>query len=127
MEKNKTLIIAASVLVAGFFIGYCLGLNRPISADMHRMPDGSMMANNGDMQGMMMDMNAGLRGKAGDEFDRAFLSEMIVHHEGAVEMAQAALQSAKHQEIKDMARDIIFAQTSEIAQMRSWLKSWYNQ
>jgi len=74
----------------------------------------------------MDDMMGGLSGRVGDEFDRAFLSEMIVHHQGAVEMAQAALQNAKHEEIRQMAQDIISAQTSEIQQMQSWQKSWYS-
>lgn len=73
----------------------------------------------------MSGMTAGLSGKTGDEFDRAFLAEMIVHHQGAVSMAQAALASARHQEIKTMAQNIISAQNSEIAQMKEWQKSWY--
>ena len=86
-----------------------------------------MMRNGVDMDDMMMDMNSALRGKTGDAFDQAFLSEMIVHHEGAVKMAQAALQSAKHQEIKSMAEEIITAQTREIDQMRQWLEDWYGR
>jgi uncharacterized protein (DUF305 family) len=52
---------------------------------------------------------------------------MIVHHEGAVEMAEAALEHAKHEELKTMANAIISAQTSEIAQMKQWLRDWYNE
>ena len=92
----------------------------------HQMPDGSMMSNNMSMSDMMASMNAELEGKTGDEFDKAFLTEMIMHHEGAVDMAEAALEDAKHQEIKTMANAIISAQTSEIAQMKAWLKAWYN-
>lgn len=79
------------------------------------------------MQGSMDEMMEGLRGKTGDQFDQAFLSEMIMHHQGAVKMAEAALTGAKHQEIRDMAQDIISAQTGEIDQMRMWQKSWYVQ
>jgi uncharacterized protein (DUF305 family) len=77
------------------------------------------------MHGAMGDMMMGLEGKTGDEFDKAFLSEMIIHHEGAVDMAEAALKNAKHPEIKQMALAIISAQTSEIQQMKGWLNSWY--
>lgn len=92
----------------------------------HMMSDGNMMDDDADgMQGMMDDMMTGLNGKTGDEFDHAFLEEMIVHHEGAVAMARAALQSAKHAEIKAMANAIISAQTTEITQMKGWEKSWY--
>jgi uncharacterized protein (DUF305 family) len=80
-----------------------------------------------NMHSTMTNMMAGLRGRSGDEFDQAFLQEMIVHHEGAVLMAEEALESAKHQEIKTMAEEIINAQTKEIQQMKDWQKKWYNQ
>lgn len=72
----------------------------------------------------MDDMTAELDGKSGDEFDRAFIEMMIPHHVGAIEMARAAQQSAKHQEIKDMAEAIISAQQSEIDMMRAWQQAW---
>jgi uncharacterized protein (DUF305 family) len=77
------------------------------------------------MQDEMASMNAGLQGKTGDAFDQEFLSEMTVHHQGAVEMAQLALQNAKHPEIKQLAQGIITAQDNEIAEMQSWQKNWY--
>jgi uncharacterized protein (DUF305 family) len=93
----------------------------------HMMESGEIMADDamGGMYGAMGDMMAGLEGKTGDAFDEAFLSEMIVHHEGAVSMAEAALRNAKHTELKQMAEAIISAQTTEIAQMKEWQKSWY--
>jgi uncharacterized protein (DUF305 family) len=77
------------------------------------------------MSDMMTSMNAELKGKTGDEFDRAFLAEMIVHHQGAVEMARLALTNAQHKEIKDLANAIIAAQNKEIAEMNAWQKAWY--
>jgi uncharacterized protein (DUF305 family) len=79
------------------------------------------------MSDMMTSMNAALQGKTGDAFDKEFLSEMIVHHEGAVAMAELALKNAKHQEIKDLSSGIIAAQNKEIGEMKAWGKSWYNQ
>ncbi len=109
----------------------CFGLSdnkREVSINgMHQMPDGTIMTNSGmDMRSMMAGMNEALAGKKGDEFDRAFIEEMIVHHEGAVDMAKLALANAKHQEIKTLANAIISAQTKEINQMKEWLKNWYN-
>ncbi len=137
MQKNTIIGLFVVTLVVGLFAGYQLGENRGFGhkwgkgmyGDKHKMMDGKMMKNseNMDMSHMMMDMNAALRGKTGDEFDQAFLSEMIVHHEGAVEMAKLALTSAKHQEIKDLASAIISAQNTEISSMKGWLKSWYNK
>lgn len=70
-------------------------------------------------------MNEELKGKTGNEFDKAFLTEMTVHHQGAVEMARAALLRANHQEIKDLAQGIIAAQNKEIAEMQGWNSTWF--
>ncbi len=88
---------------------------------MHDKMGNDEMSMHESMDGMM----AALEGKTGDAFDKAFLSEMTTHHEGAVVMAQAALRDAKHQEVKDLAQNIITAQNSEIAQMKAWQKTWY--
>lgn len=135
MQKNTSIIIAIVMLVAGLGIGYVAGGSKAPAqqvttntSGMHTMPDGSMMGNGTQtmsMSDMMASMNAELKGKNGDAFDQAFISEMIMHHQGAVEMAQLALTNAKHQEIKDLANAIITAQNKEIADMRAWQKSWY--
>lgn len=132
MQKN-TIIIGLVMLVVGGLIGciiccstWGMDRNQKVSTGMHMMEDGSMMGNDGmDMSGMMAQMNANLSGKTGDQFDKAFISEMIVHHQGAVEMAQLALTNAKHQEIKDLAKAIIAAQNKEIADMKAWQTNWY--
>jgi len=49
---------------------------------------------------------------------------MIMHHQGAIEMANLAKQQAKHEEIKNMANDIISAQSKEIDMMQSWQTNW---
>ena len=72
----------------------------------------------------MDDMTAKLTGKTGDDFDKTFLSEMIVHHQGAISMANLAKQNAKHDEIKKLADDIVAAQTKEITEMKQWQKDW---
>lgn len=132
MQNNKTVLSVIGALIIGLLAGYLVwGVNTPemkTGQGGHMMPDGTMMMNDGtDMSSMMMDMNASLRGKTGDEFDQTFLSEMIVHHQGAIDMAELALTNAKHQELKDLARAIVSAQTKEIAEMKAWQKSWYNQ
>jgi uncharacterized protein (DUF305 family) len=133
MEKNNIVVFSIAFLILGAILGYMVSgnsnKNYEVGIGTHMMPDGRVMSNNGNggMSGMMDDMMMGLNGKTGDAFDQAFLEEMIVHHEGAVLMAQSALKSAKHQEIKDMASGIISAQTTEINQMRGWLKSWYGK
>ncbi|MDQ3123257.1 MAG: DUF305 domain-containing protein [bacterium] len=65
-----------------------------------------------------------LVGKTGDQFDEAFISQMIDHHEGAIEMAELADTNAQHTEIKQLSKDIIDAQKKEIVQMRQWQTQW---
>lgn len=128
MEKNTQIIIGLLILIIGFGAGYTIHGNQGPDVGEHMMSGGTMMNNTSmGMGNAMDDMMAGLQGKTGDAFDQAFLSEMIVHHQGAVQMAQVALQNAKHQEIKSLAQAIIAAQTSEINKMQTWGKSWYNQ
>lgn len=77
--------------------------------------------------GMMqngMGMSMMLRGRTGDDFDQAFLALMVPHHQDAINMANDALKNAKHDEIKQLARDIITAQQKEIDMMHAWEKDW---
>ena len=61
----------------------------------------------------------------GEDYDRMFLANMIAHHQGAVNMANLALTKASHQEVKDLAKAIVSAQTTEITDMTVWQKTWY--
>lgn len=62
-----------------------------------------------------------------DEADRAFLEGMIVHHQGAIDMAQSYLDAdfEKQDKVVQLAEAIVNAQTGEIAQMQGWLNEWY--
>ena len=114
----------ALALVVGILIGKGLDARRMGPYGSHRMPDGMMMSNSGDMSSMMHDMNAALVGKTGDAFDKEFLIQMVVLHEGAVAMAQKVLKVSKRPELIKLANDIISAQTKEIEMMNSWKKAW---
>lgn len=58
-------------------------------------------------------------------YDAQFIDSMIIHHEGAINMAQQALTSAEHPEIRQLAEAIVNAQQTEITQMRDWRSAWY--
>ena len=75
-----------------------------------------------EMMGMMEDP-----GRLANEepFDRAFIDEMIQHHESAIEMARLAQESTDDPEIRELARGIVEAQEAEIEQMTSWREEWY--
>lgn len=72
----------------------------------------------------MTDMSKQLEGLTGDDYDKAFIEMMIDHHEGAVSMAKLSNTGAKHDEIKQLSKEIIIAQEKEIAQMKQWQKDW---
>lgn len=91
----------------------------------HMMPNGEVMGGTVGMDMTMDGMMAGLSGKTGDAFDKAFLSEMIVHHQGAVVMAEAVLTNSKRPELLKLAREIISAQTVEINMMKNWNIEWF--
>lgn len=80
--------------------------------------DGAEMAHD------MTEMMDALRGLEGEQYDREFLKQMIIHHQQAIDMARYADKNAKHQELKDLAKNIIAAQETEIAQMRQWQQEW---
>ncbi len=94
----------------------------------HMMPDGTMMNNVGmDMESQMQGMTMSLNGKTGEELEKAFVSEMIVHHQGAVEMSAKILESSYmgHPEITQLAAQIMDTQTKEIEMMKNWQKMWF--
>lgn len=55
----------------------------------------------------------------GNGIDRAFVADMIPHHEAAVEMAKVADQRAKSAFVKGLAKDITRTQNEEIATMQA--------
>ncbi|WP_448002997.1 DUF305 domain-containing protein [Agromyces bauzanensis] len=62
-----------------------------------------------------------LRDSSGVDAERRFLELMIVHHEGAVEMAEAVLERSTHDVVVPFARSVVDSQTSEIALMEGML------
>lgn len=61
------------------------------------------------------------------DFDKGFIEQMIPHHQMAVMMAQMLQNSTNRPEMKQLAKNIIEAQTREINSMRGWYRQWYNQ
>lgn len=59
------------------------------------------------------------------DFDRAFIEEMIPHHQMAVMMSQMLLLNSDRPELQALAQKIIETQTTEINQMRTWYQAWY--
>jgi uncharacterized protein (DUF305 family) len=117
--NNKSILFGIAGLIVGALLTWTITANQPNSS---APMESSTMSHGQSMT--MDDMMTSLNGKTGDDFDKAFISGMIEHHQGAINMAQAAKVNAKHDEIKKMADEIISAQTSEINQMKQWQQQW---
>lgn len=125
-NKNNTIFTTLIVLVVGLIAGYLFGMSNTKGAPQmtHRMPDGSHMSGS-DMHATMDGMMMSLEGKTGEALEKAFLDEMIVHHEGAIEMAQVLLKGTSRPELVKLGNDIITAQTGEIQMMKKWRMEWF--
>ena len=84
-------------------------------------PDSSM--DHGDsMSGMLSaDDIKKLSALRGVEFDRAWMTSMIDHHEGAIEMAKDVLKDGKDSAVKTLAKLVTTVQDSEILEMKKLL------
>ncbi|MET7355646.1 DUF305 domain-containing protein [Streptomyces mirabilis] len=90
-------------------------------SSMESMPGMDDSAHSG-MPGMMDSTHMDKLEKAsGKDFDTVFLTMMIDHHKGAVEMATTEKNKGKYEPATSMADNIITAQTAEIAEMNKLL------
>lgn len=123
--KTNTLLIAIIALLIGGGIGYFINTRTscPMKMD-HSMMNHSMKGM--DMGSMMMDMTARMDGKMGDELDMIFLEDMIVHHQGAVDMAMIIKEKTQRPELQSFAQEIIDVQDQEINMMNNWLENWFS-
>lgn len=83
------------------------------------------VATNTDRNAPNDSMMTALEGKKGDNFDREFIIQMTMHHQGAIQMAEMALQTSKRPEIIELSKNIIAAQNTEIQQMQEWHQTWF--
>ncbi|MET7488376.1 DUF305 domain-containing protein [Streptomyces sp. NPDC005538] len=72
--------------------------------------------------GMMSDADMGKLEKAsGTAFDTMFLTMMVEHHKGAVDMAKAEKADGRYGPATGLAADVITAQSAEITRMNKLL------
>ena len=74
------------------------------------------------MHSLMMHQSLGA-GDAG--YESRFITAMIPHHEGAIAMAEEALEKSQRPEIKQLAQAIIQSQQAEIKQMHQWRQAGF--
>ena len=75
--------------------------------------------------GMMGQMGMSGHGMMVVDSEFGYLAQMIPHHEEAIASAEMLLRGTDRPELKAFAQDIIDTQATEVAQMRTWLATWY--
>ncbi|MEX2368819.1 MAG: DUF305 domain-containing protein [Candidatus Paceibacterota bacterium] len=144
--KNSTTIIYGLVgIILGLVVGYLIGINAaPGAGWMHgggfmhndnhmhgelseHMNENDIIRQDGAMQHAMDEMMFGFRGKTGAAYEESFLRGMIVHHLGAVAMAEELLEQTERPELQEFGNDIISHQAQEVEQMQRWLDEWFDK
>ncbi len=85
----------------------------------------NMASSQGMHMGMMGNETDATRLEQATDFDKAFIEEMIPHHQMAVMMATMLKSGTQRPEMQTLAQDINTAQTKEINQMREWYEVWF--
>ncbi len=87
------------------------------------VPDSSMEGmDHSDMSGMMSTADmSGLEGSSGPEFDQMWLTMMIEHHEGAIQMAQTEQADGANDDAVELAEKIEQTQAAEVDQLEQLL------
>lgn len=76
----------------------------------------------GDHGGMMSDAEmAALSNATGTEASRLYLTDMIEHHKGAIEAAEAELEDGEYEPARQLASDIVEEQAAEVTEMEQLL------
>lgn len=83
---------------------------------------GMDMSHNMSMPGFISDADMEtIRAARDGDFDTLFLSYMIEHHKGAIEMVNSLIADSENPEVRALGEAIIAAQTAEIAEMDAML------
>jgi len=104
---NRTYLGAAALALGALLPAYAFSQD-----DSHAVMKAYTDANNRMMSGMMGTMSG--------DADKDFVTMMIPHHQGAIDMAKVELQYGKDPKLRAMAEAIVKAQEAEIAEMKAW-------
>ena len=139
IHRNTFCATVGIILLVGSILTGCAKQDEPpaappsapsSAASQPAPPAGGGMAMGGmNMDNSSMKMGSSgqdaLKSLSGKEFNIAFLSQMIAHHQGAVDMAKDVLKVAKQTETKTEAQAVVTNQEKEIKKMTAWLHDWY--
>src|SRR3989344_4515970 len=108
--KQESILYGIIGLLAGGLIATAVAVDAVNSSNVGMMrmmgirSGGPMMMSEGSGMDEMME---GMMGKTGADLEQSFLDAMIVHHQGAITMAQEVKQGTTRPELVKLADDII--------------------
>lgn len=92
------------------------------AGSMPEMDHGGHGGHGGGMPGMMSEADmATLKGLSGPEFDKSWLTMMVAHHQGAIQMAQQQQKAGENPDAVALAKKIQSDQAAEITTMKGLL------
>ena len=106
-KKRHTLAAAAASLALGVVLGACSTGADSTSGDQPTTAESGVATS-----------------EEHNDADTQFAQMMILHHQGAIEMAALAEGRAQTDEVQRLSSDIQLAQQPEIDLMTSWLEAW---
>lgn len=114
--------LAAPVLALGAAMLQLPAIAQQAAPHDHSAASPAASAGGMDMKAMMKDMNDKMSSMpmSGNP-DVDFAMMMRIHHQGAIDMAQAELRDGKAPQMRKMATEIISAQKKEIAEIDKFL------
>lgn len=126
MRQKKQLLISLGILLTAALIATVtfIALDRNDAPANDSAPDKKSSAQQSEQSAEESSTYKKYDALKGEEYDKAFVGNMIVHHEGAVSMAEMAGPKTSRPEIQDLAFSIITSQSAEIASLRDWQAQW---
>jgi len=88
----------------------------------HKNWFGKEYTTNQNYKPMMTEMS----GKTGKDLDKAYIRGMIMHHQGAIEMAKKIKTITQRAELVTLADNIISSQEAEKTTLMNWLMEKFN-
>src|SRR5688572_15784544 len=108
----------AALFAVVFLVTFAFGCDR--TSNQHTGKDHDADHSKMDHSKMESSPNA-----ASAPYDLQFIDTMIVHHQGAIDMADPATMKAHHAQTITLAKNILSSQKAEIAQMQAWRDKWF--
>jgi uncharacterized protein (DUF305 family) len=128
LKRYTSFGLLALLLALSLALASCAGAGPSSSEQGSSEQDGGEESTD-DMQGMdHTNMNMGSEGamdasemlmENGEYSDERFIDAMVPHHQGAIGMAEVALENAEHPELLQLAQNVISTQQAEIEELRS--------